>query len=196
MSSFVKTSSVVLAVMAATVLLVAADKAGDAKARKPATKESGDKKGKEKEKQKENEKDKKKQPDDPESPRPFDVPLPNGRDAKGIKIPIRNPEGKLTLRYTIGVAKKVDDTHLEMSELQVETFDSNGEHEMTMDLPTSVMDLTTWVITAYQPVKIERDDFVLTGNTMIFNPLTKQGGVGGGARMIINNLFEEPESAP
>ena len=190
MSSFAKIVAVALAGLLATTMVVAVAKAADAKAKKPESKESGDKKAKK-------DKDKSKAPEDPDAPpRPFEVPMPNGRDAKGIKLPVRNAQGKLTLRYTIGKATKVDDTHLEMSELQVETFDENGEHEMTMDLPTSVMDLANWVITAYQPVKIEREDFVLTGNTMIFNTRTKQGGLGGNVRMLINNLFDEPESKP
>jgi hypothetical protein len=202
MSSFAKTLAVVLAGLLTTVIVVAADKAGDAKAKKSESKESADKKGKKdkdkaKEKPQAGEKDKPKAPEDPDAaPRPFEVPMPNGRDAKGIRLPVRNAEGKLTLRYTIGMAKKVDDTHLEMSELQVETFDENGEHEMSMDLPTSVMDLSTWVITSYKPVKIKRDDFELTGETMIFNTRTKQGGLGGNVKMVIYNLFDDADAKP
>lgn len=196
MSSFAKTLAVALASLLATAIVFAADKAGDAKAKKPESKESADKKGK-KEKAKEAEKAKPKEPEDPNAPpRPFEVPMPNGRDAKGVKLPVRNADGKLTLRYTIGVAKKVDDTHLEMSDLQVETFDENGEHEMTMDLPTSVMDLASWVITAYHPVKIKREDFELTGETMIFNTRTRQGGLGGNVKMIIYNLFDDDDAKP
>lgn len=194
MSSFAKPLAVLLAGLLATSM--AADKPVDPKAKKPDTKESTEKKGK-KGKASEADKAKKKAEEDPDAPpKPFEVPMPTGRGATGIKIPYRNTEGKLTLRYTIGKATKVDESHMEMSDLTVETFDENGDPELTMDLPTSTMDLTTWVITAYQPVKIKRDDFELTGNTMIFNTRTKQGGLGGNVHMLIYNLFDEPEKAP
>lgn len=195
MSSFAKSVAFLLAGLLATS--VAAEKATDPKAKKPVSKEAGDKKAKKKPEAKEPDKDKKTEPEDPDAPpKPLEVPMPNGRDAKGVKLPIRNAQGKMTLRYLIGVAKKVDDTHLEMTDLQVETYNDEGEHEMTMDLPTSVMDLPTWVITAYKPVRIKREDFELTGNTMIFNTLTKQGGLGGNVKMVIEHLFDEPEKAP
>jgi hypothetical protein len=190
MSSFVKLVAGLSAVLLATA--VAAEKADDEKSRKPRDKESGDKKSK-----KDKGRDQQAEADAP--PKAIDVPMPNGRDAIGLNIPYRDEEGKLQMRFIIGVATKIDDTHVRMAQLQVETFDASGESEMIMDFPTSVLDLTTSVLTAQQPVTIKRKDFELTGNTMTFNTKTKQGGLGGKVRMLIYDLNDEtaqPSTTP
>ncbi len=185
MSSFAKLATVFLCSLLATA--VAAEKPEGEKSKKSGSREERDRKGKEK-------------TDAPDEPKAIQVPMPNGRDAKGLKIPYFDGEGKLQMRFDIGVAKRIDDNHVEMSELQVETFDEAGEREMVIDLPTSVLDLTTSVITANRPVKIQRDDFEITGETMTFNTKTKQGGLGGRVRMLIYNLETEmhptPKTAP
>lgn len=179
MSSFVK-----LAAVTCAVSLVVGAQAQKAEGEKPQkSPETGEKK---KESRKKAE----------EGGKSIDVPVPKGHDAKGLKIPYFDDEGKLQMTFNIGVAKRIDDTHIEMSELQVETFDEDGLHEMAMDLPTSVLDLTTSVITAQQKVTIKREDFELTGNAMIFNTKTKQGGLGGKVRMLIYNLENEAPATP
>ena len=191
MSSFIKLVAVLSAGLLATV--AAAEKTADgkdAKAKKPDTKDAGDKKSK---------KDKKKDKaaEDPNAPpKPIDVPIPNGHDAKVMNIPYRDADGNLKMRFIIGVATKTDDTHVEMTDLQIETFDDNGKHEMGIDLPTSTLDLTTSVITAHKAVTIKREDFELKGNTMIFNTLTKVGGLGGDVQMTIYNLESETSETP
>lgn len=179
MSSFVK----LVAVFSAGLLTVAhgAEKPKGEKTKKPATKQAGDKKSK----------DSKPDPNgEKTAPKAIDIPVPKGHDAKGLKIPYFSEEGKLQMTFNIGVAKRIDETHVEMSQLQVETYDENGVHEMTMDLPVSVLDLTTSVITAQQAVTIKREDFEITGNTMIFNTKTRAGGLGGRVRMLIYDLDE------
>ncbi len=181
MSSSAKLVAVFFASLLVTA--VAAEKTGGENSKKSGSKEMHDKKEK-----------KGKSPEDGSEPKSIQVPMPNGRDAKGLKIPYFDSEGKLQMRFDIGVAKRIDDDHVEMSKLQVETFDDAGEREMVMDLPTSVLNLTTSVITADHPVTIKRVDFEITGATMTFNTKTKQGGLGGRVRMLIYNL--ENETAP
>jgi hypothetical protein len=177
-AKFVAVFSAGLLTMGAMVV-----KGADDKPKKSDSKESGDKKAK---------KEKKKSEED----KAIDVPMPEGKDAKGLKIPYRDENGKLQMRFTIGVARRIDESHVEMSQLQVETFDEAGEPEMTIDLPTSVLDLKTSVLTTNQAVKIQRDDFEITGNTMIFNTKTKQGGLGGKVRMLIYDLADQTAETP
>lgn len=181
MSSFVKLA----AVLCAGSLVVGAQ----------AQKAAGEKPGKKSpatgEKKKESRKEK-----PAENGKAIDVPVAKGHKTLGLKIPYTDDEGKLQMRFHIGVTKRIDDTHIEMSDLQIETFDEDGLHEMTMDFPTSVLDLTTSILTAQQQVTIKREDFELTGNTMIFNTKTKQGGLGGKVRMLIYNLENEAPATP
>jgi hypothetical protein len=129
----------------------------------------------------------------------LDVPVSKDHDAKGVKIPYFDGDGKQQMVFTIGVASRVDESHVQMTDTQVETFDENGEHEMTIDLPTSVLDVNTSEISTKKHVAIKREDFELTGETMKFNMKTKQGTLGGGVRMLIYNLDDEapaPTQAP
>ena len=64
---------------------------------------------------------------------------------------------------------------------------------MTIDLPKSVLDLNTRVITTDTNVTIKRSDFEITGRSMEFNTDTKRGRLAGDVRMLIYDLGEEPD---
>jgi hypothetical protein len=185
MTSFVKHIAVLAAALIATTAL--AEKSDDGKSSKPDTKEGADKKAK---------KDKGgKSSDDPNAPKKLDVPVAPGHDSKGLRIPYYNSTGKHEMEFRIGVASRLDANHVEMTNLSIETFNEAGEHEMQIDLPTAILDTDTSVVTSRKHVTIHRDDFDLTGETMIFNTRTKQGGLGGNVRMLIYNMDEQASGA-
>ncbi len=126
------------------------------------------------------------------------IPILPDHDAKGVKIPYFDAQGRLQMVFNIGVATRLDADHLKMTETQVETFDDEGASEMLINLPTSTLDLNTRVITSETTVTIRRDDFEITGHTLEFNTITKQGALGGDVQMFIYNLNEEspPKPAP
>ena len=122
------------------------------------------------------------------------VPVPPGHDAKGLVIPYRDREGKLQMRFTMEIGKRTDLDHMDMTKLLIETFDDEGKEEMTIDLPQSILDLNTRVISTENGVLIKRSDFELAGKTMEFNTETRAGHVGGKVRMLIYNLENETNS--
>jgi hypothetical protein len=130
----------------------------------------------------------------------IDVPVVKGHDSLGMRIPYFGTDGvKREMNFSIGVASRLDENHIQMKDLQIQTFDDNGQPEMSIDLPTSVLDTDTSVITSQQHVTIRRADFELTGEAMVFNTKTKQGGLGGNVRMLIYNLENEtsdPSNTP
>jgi hypothetical protein len=132
-----------------------------------------------------------KTPEDPNAPKKMDVPVVEGHPSRGLTIPYYDSTGKHEMQFRIGVASRLDTNHVEFTDLQIETFNEQGEHEMSIDMPTSVMNTDTSVITTDHHVDIQRADFELTGETMIFNTRTKQGGLGGHVRMLIYNLDDE-----
>ncbi len=134
--------------------------------------------------------------DKPKEPGKIDIPVSQDHDAKGLKIPYFDGDGKKQMIFTIGVASRIDEEHIAMEETQIETFDANEEHEMTIDLPKSVLNVTTSIITTKKHMEIKREDFALTGETMQFNMKTKQGTLGGGVHMVIYNLEDEIPDAP
>jgi hypothetical protein len=186
MTSFAKYVAVLSAGL--IVIMAPGGKADPDKTPKPDAKEAPKKK------------DKKPKPDEAATPRKrTDVPVEKGHPAFVLRIPYFTPDGKRQMNFTIGVASRIDEDHIDMKDLKVETFDENEEHEMDIDLPTAIFNTETSVITSRQHVTIHRDDFDLTGECMIFNTLTKQGGLGGNVHMLIYNLDRgetDPSSTP
>lgn len=121
------------------------------------------------------------------------LPLPKGQDSKGVTIPYTDGSGKKTMIFRIGVGTRLDDENVKMADLKIETFDDAGEQEMTIELPSSKMNLNTRIIAGDQSVTIKRSDFQLTGQTMEFNTETKQGWIKGNVKMIIYDLTETAE---
>ena len=120
------------------------------------------------------------------------LPIPKDHDSKGLKIPYFGDDGKtLQMTFAIGVARRLDDNRVKMTDLEVETFDEAGQREMLVALPSSTLDLTTRVISTKEGVTIKRSDFEITGDTMEFNTKTKHGQLAGRVRMLIFNLDAE-----
>ncbi len=127
---------------------------------------------------------------DPNSGR-LSLPLVEGRPSTGLKIPYYDTTGRLQMNYTIGIATKLDPDHVEMKEAQVETFNEEGETDMHIEMPVSILDLNTRVITSNTKATIKREDFIVTGDSVAFNTATKQGKLIGHVHMIIYDLHDE-----
>src|SRR5690606_6734551 len=95
--------------------------------------------------------------------------------------------------FNIGKASRIDDERVAMADMQLETYDDSGKPEMTIDLPASVLNVNTRIITTDSNVTIKRSDFEITGRSMEFNTETKRGRLAGDVRMLIYNLGEEPK---
>lgn len=141
-------------------------------------------------------KDKKEAAVDPAEKSKMSVPLPVGHDAKKLTIPYRDGEGKLQMRFVMELGKRIDADHLAMTKLLIQMFDDTEAEEMSIDLPDSVLDLNTRVITTKSGVTIKRDDFVISGKTLEFNTETKRGRLGGRVNMKIFNLENETNPDP
>lgn len=129
----------------------------------------------------------------------LELPLPTGQDSRGVVIPITDDvTGKKSMSFDIGVARRLDENHVKMTNLVIETFaDGSDEKEMTIELPDSMLDMKTGVITGKESVTIKRSDFKLTGKTMEFNTNTRKGKVQGDVKMIIYDLnLETSPSSP
>lgn len=177
------------AILAACVGVLAGAEVSAAKPEdkpKPSKKERADGKRK---------KDDKKAAADTQEKGKLSLPILKGHDAFGLKIPYFDTEGKLQMVFNIGRASRLDDERVSMAEMQLETFDDAGQTEMTIDLPKSVFNLESGIITTSTNVTIRRSDFEITGKAMVFNTETKKGKLSGNVRMLIYNL-EEVGAAP
>lgn len=184
MTSFVKHIAVLAAALMATTAL--GEKADDTKSSKTDTKDAKDAGTKKSKKSKGP-----KTSDEDSSKKPLEIPVPMGHDAKGLHIPYFDGSGKRQMDFTISVASRIDEKNIRMTDMQVDTYNDEGKHDLKIDLPTSIYNSDASSITTNYHVKIAREDFVLFGESMIFYTITKQGGLGGGVRMLIYNLKDE-----
>jgi lipopolysaccharide assembly outer membrane protein LptD (OstA) len=135
--------------------------------------------------------------DKPKSDRKIDIPIPVGHDAKGLRLPMRNEQGKLQFVLDVEKVRRVDQANVEMHNSVIQTYDEQtGARSAKIEMIDSVMNTETNVLTTHDPVIISRDDFRLTGDSAVFNTKTRQGKVIKNVRLIIYNRDELTKKAP
>jgi hypothetical protein len=131
------------------------------------------------------------QADDNSQGRKIDLPVPIGHEVKGLRVPVRNEEGKMEMQFDMETATRLDDQNVEMHTVTIQTYNQQtGKPDAKIDLQTSMMNLDTNIITTKEPVHISRDDFVLTADGGEFNSKTRQGKVTGNIHLVIYNRNE------
>ncbi len=126
----------------------------------------------------------------------LNLPVPPGQPQKGLKIPVYDGNGKLTMNFHIGTATWIDDENIKMQEMHIETFNEDGSRDIDMEMPDAMLNNKTHDLTSKVRVNVKRDDFEITGNSMTFNLETRQGTLGGGVKMLIYNLADETGEQP
>ena len=129
--------------------------------------------------------------------RKIDLPVPIGHEVKGLRVPVRNVEGKIEMQFDMETATRLDDQNIEMHVVTIQTYNQQtGKEDAKIDLKTSMMNLDTNVITTKEPVRITREDFTLTADGGEFNSKTRQGRVIGNIHLVIYNRDEfQPKSS-
>ncbi|GEM_PF-499533 len=127
-----------------------------------------------------------------ETKKGIDIPIPINHSAQGVCVPIWT-DGKLQMRYNMEVAFRVDSDQLRLTQLKLETFDDDGQPEMVIDMPQSILNLQTRVLTSTDPVTIRRKDLELVGQNMTFDTQTRQGKFVGPVRVLIYQQDQEDE---
>jgi len=117
----------------------------------------------------------------------LDIPIPINYAAKGLRIPSRDGNGQVRMFFNIDATLRVDDGHLRMTGLRIETYDDAGKPDLNIDMPISLLDLKTNLISSTDPVTIRRADFKITGANATFDPQSRQGKFSGPVRMLIFN---------
>ena len=119
----------------------------------------------------------------------FDVPIPVGHGARGVRLPYYDGTGALQMFFNIKDAFRVDEGHLSMKDLMIETYDPDGRAALSINMPSSLLDLKTRIIHSPDTVTIRRADLEVTGSDMTFNSATRKGVFKGPSRTL---LFAAP----
>jgi hypothetical protein len=131
------------------------------------------------------------QADDNSQGHKIDLPVPIGHEVKGLRVPVRNEEGKMEMQFDMETASRLDEQNVEMHTVTIQTYNQQtGKQDAKIELQTSMMNLDTNIITTKEPIRITREDFVVTADGGEFNSKTRQGKVVGNVHLVIYNRNE------
>lgn len=115
------------------------------------------------------------------------IPLPVGHEVKGLVFPDYNAQGQLQAKFEAGVARRLDSDHVQFVGLKVTTFTPENAQDLAIDMPTSVLDLNTRVITSKDRTTIKRSDIEIAGDSLSFDTVARHGTLTGNVKMVITN---------
>jgi hypothetical protein len=125
------------------------------------------------------------------------VPLPIGHDAKGLVFPDIDENGHLRGRFVAGVARRVDQDHMEFRDLRILTFTDDNRPDLEVTMIDSVLDMNTRVLSSEQRTVVKRSDFEIVGDKGRFDTAARQGTVTGNVKMVITDAADfSPQKAP
>ena len=124
--------------------------------------------------------------EEPAQLRKIEVPVPIGHEVKGLRVPVRNDEGKMEMQFDMESARRLNDQDVEMHAATIQTYNQQTtKPDAKIELKIAVMNLETDVIKTTDPVRVSREDFVLTADGGEFNSKLRQGRVLGNVHLII-----------
>src|SRR5438477_7563776 len=126
------------------------------------------------------------------------IPLPIGHEAKGLVLPDFDGEGHLRGRFEAGTAHRIDQQHIGFQHLKITTYTPENQHDLQIDMRTSVLDLITRALSSQERTTIQRADFNIAGDSMYFDTTTRTGRLIGNVKMVItdqSHLTAKPNSS-
>lgn len=123
------------------------------------------------------------------SPTPLSasVPLPVGQAAKGLVLPYYNLEGQLEARVEAAMAKRTDEEHIRFEGVKLTTFTPENTPDISIDMPSSVLNLNSRIITSDERTTIRRGALTLAGDSLRFDTNDRKGTLTGNVKMVIMN---------
>ncbi|MEP6956745.1 MAG: hypothetical protein ABI883_07950, partial [Chthoniobacterales bacterium] len=116
---------------------------------------------------------------------PGGIPLPIGQEAKGLVLPDYNPQGQLQAKFEAATAKRVNAEEVEFKGLKMTTFTPENTTDLVVEMPSSVLNLETRVISSRDRTTIARADFRIAGDKVTFDTVARQGTLVGNVKMVI-----------
>jgi hypothetical protein len=123
----------------------------------------------------------------------IDIPVPEGVPVKGIKVPSYSADGKLLMMLDAEQARKLDADRIEFENLKIDAY-SDDDKKIYVELPRSIFNLTTRILTSESRVLIRREDFELVGDAGEFHTRNRFARILGNVKMTIfgTENFDQP----
>jgi hypothetical protein len=116
----------------------------------------------------------------------LEFPVPPGAPVTDIRLPQFGPDGKLKTFFFAKKATKIDDDHIAMEGLSINAYNTDGT-KIDVDMPKSLLNLKTRLLTGDSRVFINRGDFQIEGDAVEFYTKTRFAKIIGNVRMTIYN---------
>jgi hypothetical protein len=113
------------------------------------------------------------------------VPLPVGRDARGLVLPIFDLLGHIRGRLEAGVAKRLDNENVQFQTVKFTTFTPEETPELEISVTDSIFNLKTQMLSSSERSTVKRADFEIVGDKMQFDLVARQGKLSGHVKMVI-----------
>ena len=127
----------------------------------------------------------------------FGKVLPLGQKNLDVKIPSFK-DGKPDSFVRAGSMTRVDENRMDMENTDIRLYGETSQSDLRVQLPSSVYDMSTQVMTSAERSRISREDFQLEGDTLVFDTRSRQGKMTGHIHMIIydaDKLSKKPDAA-
>jgi hypothetical protein len=115
------------------------------------------------------------------------IPLPIGHEAKGLVLPDFDGDGRLRGKFEAGTAHRIDQEHVGFQHLKITTYTPQSQPDLQIDMPTSVLDLKTRILSSKERTTIQRSDFNIVGDSVQFDTNSKTGRLIGNVKMVITD---------
>lgn len=98
--------------------------------------------------------------------------FPIGREFLGVSIPSYREQDLHSVMKAATIVR-VDDQFLDLQDLVIYIYNSEGEKETTISMDAAKYDLTIGELTSETPAKVEQPQFTMTGDKMVFDTHTQ-----------------------
>jgi hypothetical protein len=115
------------------------------------------------------------------------IPLPIGHEAKGLVLPDFDSDGHLRGRFEAARARRLDEEHVGFESLKIITYTPENQVDLTIELPESVLDLKTRILSSNQRSTVTRADFNIVGDSVQFDTNSRTGKMIGNVKMVITD---------
>lgn len=116
----------------------------------------------------------------------FGKMLPLGEKNHRVRIPSFR-EGVPSSFVRAATMTRLDDERMDMEDLDIRMYGATRDKDLRIMMPAATYHMSTEVLSGNQRSRIDRDDFRLEGDTLVFDTRTQQGKMTGNIHMIIHD---------
>lgn len=118
--------------------------------------------------------------------------IPEGKASVNVTVPGFS-EGILKTLVKAAMITRIDDETLEMIELFIEVFGTDGKTAFSIDMKEAIFDMPSGVLQSVLPAKISNEQFDIAGERLVYDTRLEQGKLLGKVTMYVYSSEEEPE---